>query len=90
MQCRLSATIRCLSHPSAHVRALSTAILRDIIHSSSTTSANPAYRLTTGFTNWLADIDKCLKWEAHSRRATGLTLSFLDSAATELGCPLHC
>uniref|UniRef100_A0A6V7QQG3 Protein GIGANTEA n=1 Tax=Ananas comosus var. bracteatus TaxID=296719 RepID=A0A6V7QQG3_ANACO len=90
LKCRLSATIRCLSHPSAHVRALSTAILRDIIHSSSTMSANPAYRLTTGFTNWLADIDKCLKWEAHSRRATGLTLSFLDSAATELGCPLHC
>lgn len=31
LKCRLPATIRCLSHPSAHVRALSTSVLRDIL-----------------------------------------------------------
>lgn len=31
LQCRLPATTHCLSHPSAHVRALSTSVLRDIL-----------------------------------------------------------
>nr|CAB3471958.1 unnamed protein product [Digitaria exilis]CAB3475985.1 unnamed protein product [Digitaria exilis] len=33
---------------------------------------------------------RCIEWEAHSRRATGLTLAFLSAAAKELGCPLPC
>ena len=35
MQCRLPATVQCLSHPSALVRALSTSVLRDILHTGS-------------------------------------------------------
>ncbi|KAJ6337210.1 hypothetical protein OIU76_006979 [Salix suchowensis] len=35
LKCRLPATIRCLSHPSAHVRALSTSVLRDILRTGS-------------------------------------------------------
>lgn len=45
LKCRLPATIRCLSHPSAHVRALSTSVLRDIMNQSAitttTTKATP-------------------------------------------------
>ncbi|KAJ6816562.1 protein GIGANTEA-like [Iris pallida] len=96
LKCRLSAAIRCLSHPSAHVRALSLSVLRDIMHSNpvkSSSSRNgictPPYRsFSVGTINWHADIDKCIKWEAHSRQATGLALAFLDAAANELGCPL--
>ncbi|KAJ6793187.1 protein GIGANTEA-like [Iris pallida] len=100
LKCRLSATIRCLSHPSAHVRALSLSVLRDIMHSNpkkSSSSKNgegsgictpPRRSLGVGTVNWHADIDKCMKWEFHSRQATGLALAFLDAAANELGCPL--
>ncbi|XP_008786528.2 protein GIGANTEA-like [Phoenix dactylifera] len=99
---RLSATIRCLSHSSAHVRALSSSILRVIMHGNTTKSTSfmhgdgqglcdPSYRsLSAGIINWHSDIEKCIKWEAHSRRATGMTLAFLDAAAKELGCPLTC
>ncbi|KAK8913823.1 Protein GIGANTEA [Platanthera zijinensis] len=92
LKCRLSATVRCLSHPSAHVRALSTSVLRDIMNTVPTNSSNPmsgerqhSYR-SLGFADWEADVEKCFKWEARSRRATGMTLTFLDSAAKELGC----
>ncbi|KAG0484595.1 hypothetical protein HPP92_008495 [Vanilla planifolia] len=101
LECRLSATVRCLSHPSAHVRALSIAVLRDLINADPIKASNsihtekqhfydlPYRSVGSGISNWHADIDNCIKWEAHSRRATGLTLSFLCSAAKELGCPLH-
>ncbi|CAF1927749.1 protein GIGANTEA [Brassica napus] len=39
LKCRLPATIRCLSHPSAHVRALSTSVLRDIMNQSGITTS---------------------------------------------------
>lgn len=97
MQCRLPATVRCVSHPSAHVRALSTSLLRDILHIGSLKSNDkqedvkridgPSDRhLTAGIIDWHADIEKCLAWEAHSRRATGMTLAFLDAAARDLSC----
>lgn len=97
LQCRLPATVRCLSHPSAHVRALSTSVLRLILHIKSDISSLALHDvkdahvsslpyLTLGVMNWLADVEKCLIWEANSRRATGMTLSFLDAAAKELGC----
>ncbi|XP_020572459.1 protein GIGANTEA [Phalaenopsis equestris] len=98
LKCRLSATVRCLSHPSALVRALSISVLRDIMNTGPINSSNytntetlhlydPSYR-SLGMTNWHANIEKCIKWEARSRRATGLALSFLGSASKELGCPL--
>lgn len=102
VQCRLSATVRCLSHPSAHVRALSTSVLRDIMQGSSAKSSSlknkerngicdhPYRCMSIGTIDWHADIDKCIKWEAHSRLATGLTLVFLDAAAKDLGCLLPC
>uniref|UniRef100_A0A5B7AQX9 GIGANTEA n=1 Tax=Davidia involucrata TaxID=16924 RepID=A0A5B7AQX9_DAVIN len=99
LKCRLPATIRCLSHPSAHVRALSTSVLRDISHSGSWKSSNkqgdingihgPTYQyLNVGIIDWQADIEKCLTWEAHSRLATGMPIQFLDTAAKELGCTI--
>ncbi|KAG9456845.1 hypothetical protein H6P81_001353 [Aristolochia fimbriata] len=99
LKCRLPATIRCLSNPSAHVRALSTSVLRDI-KNIGTVKSNLIPQdvkdlhtltfqyLTIGIIDWRADIEKCLTWEANSRRATGLTLSFLDTAAKELGCTI--
>ncbi|RWR77531.1 protein GIGANTEA [Cinnamomum micranthum f. kanehirae] len=97
LKCRLPATVRCVSHPSAHVRALSTSLLRDILHIGSIKSNDkqedvkridgPSDRhLNAGIIDWHADIEKCLAWEAHSRRATGMTLAFLDAAARDLSC----
>ncbi|KAK6938243.1 hypothetical protein RJ641_031751, partial [Dillenia turbinata] len=99
LKCRLSATIRCLSHPSAHVRALSTSVLRDILHTDSIQSRpkqtakngihNAPYQyLNLNNIDWQADVEKCLTWEAHSRLATGSSIQFLDTAAKELGCTI--
>lgn len=99
MQCRLPATIRCLSHPSAHVRALSTSVLRDILHTGSIKTNHkpveingtrtPSYQyFNPDDIDWQADIEKCLTWEAHSRLATGMPIQFLDTAAKELGCTI--
>ncbi|CAJ1976898.1 unnamed protein product [Sphenostylis stenocarpa] len=99
LKCRLSATIRCLSHPSAHVRALSISVLRDILHTGSIRCSpkprringtnNPSYQyFNLDAIDWQADIEKCLTWEAHSRLSTGLSINFLDTAAKELGCTI--
>ncbi|PHU17601.1 Protein GIGANTEA [Capsicum chinense] len=79
LKCRLSATVRCISHPSALVRALSTSVLRAIMHAGSIKTRarradvngvhGPAYKyLNIGSINWQRDIEKCLTWEANSRR----------------------
>ncbi|KAJ7969774.1 Gigantea [Quillaja saponaria] len=93
LKCRLSATIRCLSHTSAHVRALSTSVLRDILVTGSMNfSHKPGIQrhsyqfLNSNVVDWHADIEKCLTWEAHSRLVTGMSIQFLDIAAKELGC----
>ncbi|XP_042006168.1 protein GIGANTEA-like [Salvia splendens] len=101
LKCRLSATVRCVSHPSAHVRALSTSVLRAILHNGSVKPKsklpdvniihNPRYQQylnKIGIIDWQADIEKCLTWEAHSRLATGLPIEFVGSAAKELGCAI--
>ncbi|KAG4984059.1 hypothetical protein JHK87_028808 [Glycine soja] len=99
LKCRLSATIRCLSHPSAHVRALSISVLRDILHTGSIRCSpkprrlngthNPSYQyFNLDAVDWQADIEKCLTWEAHSRLSNGLSINFLDIAAKELGCTI--
>ncbi|CAL9143963.1 unnamed protein product [Musa hybrid cultivar] len=102
LKCRLPAAVQCLSHPSAHVRALSIAVLRNIIQNSTSNGSgrihgdapglsDPSYQcLNLGIINWHSDVEKCLKWEARSRLATGLTLAFLSAAAKELGCPISC
>ncbi|KAL5560240.1 hypothetical protein UlMin_036451 [Ulmus minor] len=100
LKCRLPATIRCLSHPSAHVRALSTSVLRDILHTGTIKTNSkpvelngtrgPSYRFfNPGVIDWQADIQKRLTWEAHSRLATGMPIQFLDIAAKELGCTIN-
>ncbi|XP_043722417.1 protein GIGANTEA [Telopea speciosissima] len=99
LKCRLPATVRCLSHPSAHVRALSTSVLRDVLLIPSIDSnakqedvqdiQDPHYQyLSSGLIDWHADIEKCLTWDACSRIASGMTISFLDFAAMELGCTI--
>ncbi|CAA0807049.1 Protein GIGANTEA [Striga hermonthica] len=96
LKCRLPATVRCVSHPSAHVRALSSSVLRAILQTGPIKSKgnqvepnSPCYHYpNVGTTNWQADVEKCLIWEAHSRRATGLPTHFVDAAAKELGCTI--
>lgn len=99
MQCRLPATTRCLSHPSAHVRALSTSVLRNILHAGSIKPNSkqveingihgPSYQyFSVGVIDWHTDIEKCLTWEAHSQLARGMPIRFLDTAAKELGCSI--
>ncbi|KAE8646179.1 protein GIGANTEA isoform X1 [Cucumis sativus] len=98
LKCRLSATVRCLSHPSAHVRALSTSVLRDILHTSliksNSKSVNvngiyPSYQyFSSGIIDWKADIEKCLGWEVRSQLATGQSTQFLQAAAKELSCSI--
>ncbi|PON52675.1 GIGANTEA [Parasponia andersonii] len=99
LKCRLPATIQCLSHPSAHVRALSTSVLRDIMQAGSIKTnpkrveingpRGPSYQyFNPDDIDWQADIEKCLTWEAHSRLATGRPIQFLDAAAKELGCTI--
>ncbi|OVA10620.1 GIGANTEA [Macleaya cordata] len=96
---RLPATVCCISHPSAHVRARSISVLRDILLIGSTKYSSkqeylngihvPPYRFTSlGIFNWHTDIEKCLTWEAHSRQETGMTITFLETAAKELGCTI--
>lgn len=96
MQCRLPATVRCVSHESAHVRALSTSVLRAILHATSSqqpkrkqAEINGCHKyVNTCNGDWQSDIEKCLTWEAHSRLATGLPIQFVDTAAKELGCTI--
>lgn len=99
LQCRLAATIRCLCHPSAHVRTLSVSVLRDILHTGSIRCSpkplringnhNPSYPyFKLDVVDWQADIEKCLTCEAHSRISAGLPIKFLDTAAKELGCAI--
>ncbi|KAK8580149.1 hypothetical protein V6N12_070433 [Hibiscus sabdariffa] len=96
LKCRLPATTRCLSHTSAHVRALSTSVLRNILHIGSVNSKSkveingmqgPSYQyFNIGAIDWQTDIEKCLTWEAYSQLARGMPIQFLDTAAKELGC----
>ncbi|XP_054788134.1 protein GIGANTEA isoform X2 [Prosopis cineraria] len=99
LKCRIPATVRCLSHPSAHVRALSTSVLRDILHTGSIRPSHkpphmngihkhPYEYFNTEVTDWLADIEKCLTWEARGRLSHGMSINFLDIAAKELGCTI--
>lgn len=93
MQCRLPATIRCLSHPSAHVRALSTSVLRDILHTCSIRYSpkrpqkndirNQYFNLDV--IDWRADIEKCFTWEAHNQLSNGMSTEYLNTAARDLG-----
>ncbi|OWM85029.1 protein GIGANTEA [Punica granatum] len=96
LKCRMPATVRCLSHPSAHVRALSTSVLRDILHTSTINSKHkprqrngnhgPYQLFNVDAVDWKVDMEKCLTWEAHSRLSSGMSLQFLTTAADELGC----
>jgi len=93
MQCRLPATIRCLSHPSAHVRALSTSVLRDILNTCSIIygpkrqQKNDIHNLyfNLDVIDWRADIEKCLIWEAHNQLSNGMSIEYLNTAARDLG-----
>ncbi|KAL7085639.1 hypothetical protein ACP275_14G292400 [Erythranthe tilingii] len=96
LKCRLPATVRCVSHPSAHVRALSTSVLRAVLHAGSESISaksqvngfrSPPY-ISVGIRDCKAHVEKCLTWEAHSRLATGLPIQFVDTTAKELGCTI--
>lgn len=76
MQRRIPVTVRCVSHPSAHVRALSTSLLRAVLN---------ADALETELKD---AVEKCLTREARSRVATGLPIQFVEATAKELGCTI--
>ncbi|KAL8233374.1 hypothetical protein R6Q59_019474 [Mikania micrantha] len=93
LKCRLPATVRCLSHPSAHVRTLSISVLRAILHvglgtEQANNNASNTREYGADVIDWEGDVGKCLTWEAHSRLATGMTIDYLDVAAKELGCQI--
>lgn len=99
IQCRLPATVWCLSHPSAHVRTLSTLVLRDILQTGSDIGRfkpkningvhGPSYQyFNKEPINWKADLEQCLTCEARSRLVTGLPIDILHVAAKELGCSI--
>ncbi|RZC49192.1 hypothetical protein C5167_017616 [Papaver somniferum] len=99
LKCRLPATTHCLSHPSAHVRALSTSVLRDVlvigsvksnskqeeIQSTKHVSPLSQYLSLGGNIDWHAEIEKCLTWEAQKGHAAGVSNTFLSAASKELG-----
>ncbi|XP_076947914.1 protein GIGANTEA-like [Bidens hawaiensis] len=76
LKCRMAATVRCLSHSSAHVRTLSISVLRAILHVG---SIGP---------DWEMELEKCVTLEARGRVASGMAIDYLDIAAKELGCPI--
>ncbi|CAM8999478.1 unnamed protein product [Rhodiola kirilowii] len=91
LKCRLPATIQCLSHPSAHVRALSISVVRDIMQIGATESTMsqsvvPQEQSKLGIADWRSNIERCFTWEAHSRISSEMTLEYLSIAAKELGC----
>ncbi|XP_057862401.1 protein GIGANTEA isoform X1 [Cryptomeria japonica] len=95
---RLPATVQCLSHSSAHVRALSTSLLRVILHESlnfghgkylsekSHHSENVCCVEDLVIKYWRRDVEQCLAWEVHNRQARGMSVALLVSAANALGC----
>ncbi|KAH9331279.1 hypothetical protein KI387_003387, partial [Taxus chinensis] len=97
---RLPATVQCLSHSSAHVRAVSTSLLRDILHKShfryskdfsekSCHSENVFYGENLVIKDWRRDVEQCLAWEAYNLRARGRSVAILVSAANTLGCSVN-
>ncbi|KAL2651856.1 hypothetical protein R1flu_019984 [Riccia fluitans] len=92
---RLPATVRCLSHNSAHVRAMGVARLRDMLYmesfwsNSSKMSSEAAEREDqNGCGNWRKYVEQCVVWEMHCRRAGGMSISLLANAASALGCTI--
>ncbi|KAG9131368.1 hypothetical protein Leryth_025164 [Lithospermum erythrorhizon] len=97
LKCRLPATVRCVSHPSAHVRALSTSVLRAILQAGSVKPREEEVPLN-GIIKPLSSVRECKRYqrltdievfnmEAHSRHA-GMPMQFLNTAAKELGCTI--
>lgn len=95
----MPATVRCLSHASAHVRTLSVSVLRAILNVGCIKVKQSGEQVNIGSSrhvaymsgdviDWEADLAKCLTWEAHSRMATGMPIEYLETASKELGCPI--
>lgn len=95
---RLPATVQCLSHSSAHVRALSTSVLRDILHAESLNfmycknfsgKIHHSEHLYHGkdmvVQDWHKAVEQCLAWEGHNRQARGKSIAHLASAVSALG-----
>lgn len=95
---RLPATVQCLSHSSAHIRALSTSVLRDILHAESLNFRyckdipeknhhfeHLYYGKDMVAQDWHKAVEQCLTWEAHNRQARGMSVYLLALAANALG-----
>ncbi|KAF6157827.1 hypothetical protein GIB67_003727 [Kingdonia uniflora] len=100
LKCRLPAITQCLSHPSAHVRAFSMSVLREILVIGSFQPGSKVGNISAingsgqksnlEFVNWRADIEKCFLWEAQRRHNSELIITFLNDAARELGFTISC
>lgn len=95
-QDRIPVVVQCLSHSSAHVRAISIARLRDMTYFESFRSRCSEGRLEDGdiVENgdsdsssycWRKAIEQRITWESHYRRAGGMSISLLANAAAALG-----
>ncbi|MCO5608286.1 hypothetical protein L7F22_062492 [Adiantum nelumboides] len=84
LKMRLPAIVHCLSHNSAHVRALSKALLQNEMYSS---SASLYCRTDGGIEDdWKLAVSNCVAQEIVSLQALGMPISMLIEAATSLGC----
>ncbi|KAI5055707.1 hypothetical protein GOP47_0029228 [Adiantum capillus-veneris] len=84
LKMRLPAIVHCLSHNSAHVRALSKALLQDEMYSNSASLYLHTDRVLDD--DWKLAIAKCVAQEMVSLQALGMPISMLVEAAASLGC----
>lgn len=84
LKMRLPAIVHCLSHSSAHVRALSIALLQNEMYSNSAS----LYHNRDGMLDddWKLSVAKCVAQEMVSLQALGMPILMLVEAAASLGC----
>lgn len=86
LKMRLPAIVHCLSHNSAHVRALSIALLQNEVYSSSASLHFEKGKRRRE--DWKQSVEQCVEQEMHSLQAMGMPIALLVEAATSLGCCL--
>eukprot|EP00250_Pteridium_aquilinum_P013017 c21079_g1_i1 orf=657-4169(-) len=84
LKMRLPAIVHCLSHNSAHVRALSMALLQNEVYSNSVSLHIQKGKRPRE--DWKLSVEECVAREMHSLQAMGMSISMLVDAATTLGC----
>ncbi|KAH7297848.1 hypothetical protein KP509_25G015300 [Ceratopteris richardii] len=84
LKMRLPAIVRCLSHGSAHVRALSIALLQNEVYSTSASMHDQREKSLED--EWKLAVANCVAQEIITLQAMGMPVSMLLEAASSLGC----